>query len=511
MAMKVNPLATTPWRLHEVALRREALPGDDACEVCIIGAGISGLSTAYQLASRGRSVLVLEDGAIGSGMTGRTTAHLTDVIDDRFHRILRLHGEQRARLAAQSQTAAIDAIEATVRGESIDCQFERVPGYLFEPAGGDGSELAREREAAERLGLAVEQVSRAPWLGADGGPCLRFPRQAQFHPLRYLAGLADAVERRGGKIFTGTRAIGVTGGQRAEVATARGVVRADAVVVATNSPISDRVRVHLQQAPYMTYVIGASVPEGALERALYWDTAEPYHYVRLHRRDDGSDLLIVGGEDHKSGQADDTAERHGRLERWARERVPSMGTVTHRWGGQVMEPMDGLGLIGRDPEGAANVFIVTGDSGQGMTNGALAGLLLRDLILGDDSPWREVYDPARFRPRAVPAYVRETANMAAQMGDWLLPGDVATADEIPPDSGAVLRAGLTKVAVYRDPGGALHRRSAVCPHLGCIVAWNSAERTWDCPCHGSRFDRFGAVINGPANRALAAHRSTPSS
>src|SRR5690606_9222384 len=276
-----------------------------------------------------------------------------------------------------------------------------------------------------------------------------------------------------------------------------------AVVVATNTPINDRLVIHTKQAPYMTYAIGVQVPRGAVTDALFWDTGDPYIYVRLQHDEVEGDILIVGGEDHKSGQADDTLERYQRLEDWIRAHVPTAGEVVHRRAGQVMETIDGLAFIGRNPVGHDNVYVVTGDSGMGMTHGTIAGMLITDLIDQRPNPWEALYDPSRKTLRAAGEFVREALNVSAQYADWVTAGDLSSEDDIAPDSGAVIRNGLAKHAVYRDAKGLLHRRSAVCPHLGCIVAWNEAEKTWDCPCHGSRFDRLGKVINGPANDDLA--------
>jgi glycine/D-amino acid oxidase-like deaminating enzyme len=475
------------------------LTADTTADVCVVGAGIAGLTTAYLLTQVGKSVVVLDDGSIGSGMTGVTTAHLANALDDRYLEIERMHGERGARLAAESHTAAIDRIDSIVSRERIACDFSRVDGYLFcAPEHGEDL-LDRELAAAHRAGLHdVQKIARAP-IAFDTGPCLRFPSQGQFHPLKYLAGLAQAIERGGGRIHTGTHATQVQGGDDAAVTTSAGAVRARHVVVATNSPVNDLVVIHTKQAPYMTYVVGARVPKNAVTTALYWDTADPYHYLRLQPLDATHDLLIVGGEDHKSGQADDTAERHPRLERWARERFPHMGEVLYRWAGQVMETVDGLAFIGRNPLDHDNVYTVTGDSGMGMTHGTIAGMLITDQILGRHNSWAALYDPGRVTLRAAGEYTREAANMAVQYADWVTPGDVDSVDHIANGSGAVIRRGAVKLAVYRDDAGALHERSAVCPHLGCIVAWNAAEQTWDCPCHGSRFDKFGTVINGPAN------------
>jgi glycine/D-amino acid oxidase-like deaminating enzyme/nitrite reductase/ring-hydroxylating ferredoxin subunit len=480
-----------------------SLRSDVRADVCIVGAGIAGLTTAYLLTRAGKSIVILDDGKLAGGMTSATTAHLTSALDDRYFEMERLHGAEGARLAAESHTAAIDRIEAILREERIACDFERLDGYLILSPGQGIELLDRELAAAHRVGLhGVARIDRAPLEPFDTGPCLRFPDQAQFHPLKYLAGIARAIRRDGGHIFTDSHADRIEGGSPAEITVGNRTVTAEAVVVATNAPINDLVAIHTKQAPYMSYVIGARVPRGAVSKALYWDTQESYHYVRLHGLNEEHEILIVGGEDHKSGQADDTAERHARLEAWARERFPQMQQIEFVWAGQVMETIDGLAFIGRNPLDKDNVFVVTGDSGMGMTHGTIAGILLTDLILGRENRWAELYDPSRKTLRAAGEYLRETTNMAAQFADWVRPGDVGSAEEIARDSGAVFRRGLKVIAGYRDEHGALHELSAACNHLGCMVHWNAAEKSWDCPCHGSRFDKYGKVINGPANRDL---------
>lgn len=489
----------------ETAPLRENMHAD----VCIVGAGIAGMSNAYFLTRAGKTVIVLDDGPIGGGMTERTTAHLTNAIDDRYFTIEHLHGEKGALLAAESHTAAIDRIEAIVAEEGIACEFERLDGYLFVPPDGSKDVLERELNAAHRAGLTnVEQVERAPIDGFDSGMCLRFPRQAQFHPLKYLAGLKRAMERDGGRIFTGTHAGKIEGGAHARVETSNGfAVTAEAIVIATNTPVNDIVTIHTKQASYTSYVIGARIPRGSVTRALYWDTAEPYHYVRVQSvsANDGDDydLLLVGGEDHKTGQADDGEQRYAHLEAWARQRFPMIERIELRWSGQVMEPVDGLAFIGRNPGDRQNVYIITGDSGMGMTHGTLGGILITELIVAGACPWESLYDPSRITLRASLRYARENINVAAQYVEgYLSAGDVASPEEIAPGAGAIVRRGIAKVAVYRDEDGTLHERSAVCPHLGGIVAWNHAEKSWDCPCHGSRFDGYGRVIAGPANSDL---------
>jgi len=470
-------------------------------DVCVVGAGIAGLTTAYLLAAEGRSVVVVDDGPLGGGMTGATSAHLVTALDRRYTDIERLRGADGARLAAASHAAAIDRIEEIARSEKIACEFQRVDGFLFAGRDRRPEELEEELGAAGRAGADVAMVPRAE-LPFETGPCVRFRRQAQFHPLRYLGGLARAVRRRGGRVFGGFHAERIEAGAPGRVTSGDRRITARAVVVATNSPVNDRVAIHTKQAPYMTYVVGALVPEGSVPRALYWDIEDPFHYVRLQALGKGRECLLVGGEDHKTGQADDIGERHGRLEAWARERFPMIESFAYRWGGQVLETLDGLAFIGRNP-GDDNVYIATGDSGVGLTHGTIAGMLLTDLILGRENPWTGLYEPSRKLPQAVGRFLKENVNVAAQYADWVTPGDADSTREISRDSGAVLRRGASKVAVYRDDAGKLHALSAVCPHLGCLVQWNDAEKTWDCPCHGSRFDKRGKVVNGPANADLA--------
>lgn len=490
------------WMATTAIPERVPLEADASADVCIVGAGISGLTVAWHLAREGRSVLVLDGGPVGGGETGRTTAHLSNALDDRYFELERLHGSEGLRLAAESHTLAIDRLEEIVRTEAIDCEFERLDGYLWVQGEGDSDELERELAAAHRAGLGeVGLLPRLPLEGFESGPCLHFPRQAQLHALRYLAGLASAVERRGGRIHTGTRAVDFEDGSPASVLTERGArVTAGAVVVATGTPVNDRVTIHTKQAAYRTYAIGLRVPEGSVPRGLYWDTGDPYHYVRL-ARDAGGELLVVGGEDHKTGQEDPAEEPFERLASWTRARFPTAGERVHAWSGQVLEPVDGLAFIGRNP-GDRNVYVVTGDSGHGMTHGTIAGMLLCELVAGRDHPWATLYDPGRKTVGALASFLSENLNVAAQYADLATEGEVGSEDEIGRGYGALMRRGFTKHAVSRDADGTLRRLTAICPHLGCVVEWNPTESTWDCPCHGSRFDTRGEVLNGPASSGL---------
>lgn len=500
------------WEATSTQFSPPPLGRNETADVCVVGAGIAGLSTAYGIAQTGRSVMVLDRADVGAGMTGRTTAHLASSLDDRYYEIEELHGEEGARLTAQSHAAAIDEIERIVRVERIECGFERLDGYLFSPPGGSDETLFRELDAAHRAGLrSVERVLRAPITHFDTGPCLRFPKQGQFHPLLYLNGLVQAILSRGGRIHR-AHVNTVSGGSDPHVKTDRGVrVDAASIVICTNSPIQVAASIHGKQAPYMTYVIGARVPPGTVANMLLWDTAQesqmeaehgpiPYHYVRVEKRA-SHDTLIVGGEDHRTGEANDGELRFARLEEWARHRFPMIQQIDYRWSGQVLETVDGLAYIGRDHD--SGVYIATGDSGNGMTHGTIAGMILSDLIQGGENPWSELYDPSRKRMRALGQLARRTLNAVSQLKDYATQGDFDSEDEIQPGSGGIVRDGVSKIAIYVDENGVRHRMSAVCPHMKCIVRWNGTEQTWDCPCHGSRYDCKGQVITAPSTGNLA--------
>jgi glycine/D-amino acid oxidase-like deaminating enzyme len=278
------------WSATAPHLRQCPLTHDTHADVCVVGAGIAGLSTAYCLVSAGKSVIVLDDGCIADGQTKQTTAHLSNAIDDRYVEIERLHGAEGSRLAAESHSAAIDTIDEIVRREQIDCDFERLDGYLFVPPGQSADILEEEWKAAHRAGLTTVELLDllpAPWPAL---PCLRFPRQGQFHPLRYLSGLALAITRKGGRIFTHTHASQMEGGDSARVSTANGPhVACSTIVVATNTPVNDLFSIHTKQAPYLTYALAATVPRGWVTKALYWDTLDPYHYIRLQKLEPRTD------------------------------------------------------------------------------------------------------------------------------------------------------------------------------------------------------------------------------
>jgi glycine/D-amino acid oxidase-like deaminating enzyme/nitrite reductase/ring-hydroxylating ferredoxin subunit len=465
-------------------------------DVLVIGAGIAGLSVAYHALRAGRGVLVVDKGAVGAGETGRSSAHVASGLDDHFHVLERMHGRRGAKLAAESHQAAVEAVLEIASREQISCEARRVPGYLFaEPDSAlEHRKIELEYAAARRAGLEVHFVDKAPLPFATGA-ALRFERQAEIDPMAYLQGLAAAVERLGGSIRTGVHVLGVHDhADRVEVQLRdRGPLRARAVVVATNTPINDIVTIHSKQAAYRTYVLALEMQPRSVERALYWDLKDPYHYIRLVK----DDLLLVGGEDHKVGQSQKPDQSWERLLAWTRERFPGVEDVRSGWSGQVLEPADGLAFIGKNPGANRHVYIATGDSGNGITHGALAGMLITDLMQGRDNAWAGLYDPARKMTdaAALRMYIKENLNVAAQYADWFMGGHRKPAAR---GEGYVERRGIHRVAVYVNECGERHACSARCPHLGGAVRWNSAEGSWDCPAHGSRFDAHGHVIMGPA-------------
>ncbi|WP_192820745.1 FAD-dependent oxidoreductase [Rufibacter sp. LB8] len=479
-------------------------------DVCVVGAGISGLTTAYLLTKAGCKVTVLEAKDICGGETSRTTAHLSWALDDRYSKLIQVHGKANALLAYQSHSDAIKQIEQIIKDEKIDCEFEWLPGYLFLGATDTENQLDEELEACRSLGITdVVKLKQCPLHSVSSGPCLEFPNQAQFHPTKYLEVIARYILEHGGEIYTHSHVKEFdTGVVHRAVTDAGFAVTANHLVVCTNTPVNDFVTMHTKQSPYRTYVVGLKVPKGSVPTALYWDDSDPYHYVRLAKiAGDGnqdSEVLIVGGEDHKTGQSStDENERCTCLEDWTRQKFPMVQERLFQWSGQVMEPIDYLGYIGRNPGDIKTVYIATGDSGHGMTHGTIAGILITDLILKKANPWENLYDPGRVTLSLDTAkeFLKENLNVAGQYFDWLKPGTSAK-EEIAPGTGAVVQKGMSKVAVYCDPQGNKHECSAVCTHLGCMVDWNASENSWDCPCHGSRFDPFGKVVAGPATKDL---------
>jgi glycine/D-amino acid oxidase-like deaminating enzyme/nitrite reductase/ring-hydroxylating ferredoxin subunit len=506
------------WLDSAEPISYSALDKDIVTNVVVVGGGIAGLTIAYSLVQSGKKVVLIEDGNIGSGETGRTTAHLVTALDDRYYHLKNIYGEEQTRLIAESQKAAIDFIERTIKNHNIDCDFERLDGYLFLHPTDKRESLTKELRAVQNAGIEAVELPITPGL-TEIVPCLKFYDQAQFHPVKYLKGLCDAVLKMGGQIYTNTHASQIN--DKGIVTETGYKVHADIVIIATNSPVNNKFVMHLKQYAYRTYVIGARVKKGSVPKALWWDTGDfktnskipPYHYIRTHHLDNNYDILICGGEDHPVGIADEKSiseeDHYSLLEYWVRQRFPIVDII-YQWSGQILEPMDSLAYIGRNPNDKENVFIATGDSGNGMTNGTIAGIIIPDLINGRKNEWAKVYDPARFKLfSAGGVFFREViGGTIAYLKNK--PHDVKSLElaSIPVDEGKIVELEGKKVGAYRDKANALHVVSAECSHLKCIIKWNNTEKSWDCPCHGSRYTYDGKVINGPANADLPYYSET---
>lgn len=486
---------------------------DLVADVCVVGGGIAGLTTAYMLALEGNSVCILEDFEIASGQTGRTTAQLSPILGERYFNLEKYHGETGIQLIAQSHVAAIDKVLEIIQKENIRCDHELLDGFLFNDilADDDDETLFKELEAVKKAGLTANLIRTSPLKSFDTGACLRFPRQLQLHPVKYARGLVDRLLEMGVEICTNTHVVDIKGGDPATVKTKEGhTVSAKSIVVATNTPINDLFAIHTKQAPYRSYAVSFRIPKGSVPKALFWDTLDPYHYIRTqpgipepgHDSAD-HDILIVGGEDHKTGQETHPAgDRYQDLEDWSRARFPMIEETLYKWSGQVMQPVDGIAYLGHNPLDRNNVYVITGDAGNGFTHATIGAMLITDQIMGRKNDWEEIYNPSRISLRATGEYLKENLNVAAQYGEWFSTKSKQGLQTLFNGEGTVIRDGLKMVAAYKNQHGEMEYMSAACTHLGGVVQWNAVEKSWDCPCHGARFDCHGKVIEGPAVKDL---------
>ena len=486
-------IATTP------STSFQPLDRDAQADVLVVGGGIAGLTAAYLLAKAGKSVIVVDRERVAMAETGHTTAHLQIVDDTRLQDLVARFGMEKAKARWDSHLEAVRTIEQIVHEERLACDFKRLDAYLFSPHRTDGRMLRREIRLAREIGYAAEKADPKE-IPFEAKHAVRYPDQGKFHVRKYLLGLVARMQQMGVRFHEGTEVTEIESGAPAKVRTREGhTLTGQWVLQATNMPFDRRFRMHSKLFSYRTYVIGAKVPKGIFEDALYWDTLDPYHYVRVEPQID-HDYVIVGGEDHKVGSDVDTLASYGRLEEFLSQATPQY-EIVHRWSGEVIETADDYPLIGVVPGGADNELMFTGDSGTGMTNGTLAGLMMAERVLGRGTPWDELFDPRRVTLQAGPIkeWIKENVDNAAHLADTLLgPGEVDDVDDVEAGEGAILRKGLKKYAVARKADGTLVACSAVCSHMGCTVNWNRSETSWDCPCHGSRFTPEGEILHGPA-------------
>ena len=469
-------------------------------ECAVLGAGITGLTTAYLLQRAGVKVAVIEMDTVARGVTGYTTAKVTSGHGQIYSTLADKHGVDAARLYAEANESALRWIETLVRERSIDCDLETKDNFVYCEDPSDLPSIEKEADAASRAGLPVELVHETtlpyPVAGA-----VRLPGQAQFHPRKYLHHLVDELVAGGCLIFDRTRATGVDEGKPCKVKTTGGTVTADHVVVATHYTFLDRSMMFPRVHPSRSYALAGAVPPGTLPEGMFLST-KPTWSVRTVPAGDET-LLLVGGCGHTVGQHHDTEERYAKLEAWARDRF-DMAEIRYRWSTQDGSSVDGLPYVGRLTPLSRRVFTATAFSKWGMTNGTAAALLMTDLVTGVENQWADLFDPHRLTLKAsAPKLAKENAKVAGHfVRDRVKHPQAGASEDLAPGEAAVSGAAAGQVAAYRDENGILHKVSAVCTHLGCIVAWNNAERTWDCPCHGSRFDYEGHVIQGPAVKDL---------
>jgi glycine/D-amino acid oxidase-like deaminating enzyme/nitrite reductase/ring-hydroxylating ferredoxin subunit len=447
------------------------------------------------LANEGQRVLVLEADRVAAGTTGASSAHVTEVPDRGYRTLLEQVGEERARTLVDRSHVALNFIDTLVQAENIRCDFTRVPAYLFCESADDRRQLDEECRAAARLGRAADLTSDVPLPWHVHG-AVRFGQQAAFHPVHYLDGLAQLAVQRGATICEGTRVLDIAeNGRTVRITTARATVRARALILATHTPLGFNL-VQTEVAPYRSYILALNVSQ-PLAPALFWDTSDPYFYLR-HYDTAGTPIAIVGGADHKTGHEQDTETRFLALAEYAYARL-GRGTVEAQWSAQFYEPADGLPYIGRAPR-AEHIYIATGFSGVGLVQGTMAAMELAGALRGDTTT--SDFPATRLAIGAARRFLAENVDVAAHwIGDRLAGG--GSADDVPVGAGRVVRVNGKRRAVFRDEEGGRHVLSPVCTHMGCIVQWNTAQRSWDCPCHGARYAPTGEVLEGPALTGLA--------
>jgi glycine/D-amino acid oxidase-like deaminating enzyme/nitrite reductase/ring-hydroxylating ferredoxin subunit len=474
----------------------ERLPGPTGVDVAVIGAGIAGLTTALLLKREGLTVAVLEANEVCAATTGHTTAKVSAQHGLIYNTLSSKVGDDGARVYAEANLHAVELIDRLVREYEIDCDWERRPAYTYTEDESEISEIEDEVEAAQRAGLQASFTTETdlPW---PVKAAVRVDDQAQFHPRRFCLALAEYINGNGSAVYEHTRAHDVDEGSPCVIKTNRHDVRADYVVLATHLPFLDRGAFFAKCHPEREYVLAITLEEPA-PSGMYISAGQPTRSLRQHPST-GQELLILGGESHKTGQDPDTGRHYAALERYARERF-AVRSIDYRWSTQDYTTLDHLPYIGKLRRSSDRVYVATGFNKWGMTNGTVAGLIIRDEILDRKNEWTALFDPGRVKsPSSAKTFVKENANVAgALIGGLIARGSRAAPEELGPGQGRVMSAGHKRIAVSRDLEGELHAVSPHCTHMGCMLSWNQAETSWDCPCHGSRFAQDGTVLEGPA-------------
>jgi glycine/D-amino acid oxidase-like deaminating enzyme/nitrite reductase/ring-hydroxylating ferredoxin subunit len=496
----LNETNPSLWVGTSEVTRFHELHGDLTTDVVVVGAGIAGLTTAALLKGHGARVVVVEAGRVAAGVTGYTTAKLTVLHGLVFDDLIEAFGEEGARKYADANLAGMATVTELAVRHGIDCDLERRPAYTYTTEAAMVDKVRAEVSAAQRLGLDAVFTTDTD-LPYPVEAAIRVADQGQFHPRKYCIGLARAIDGAGGAVYEGTRALSVDEGDgRCTVETDHGTITAGHVVQATHLPFSDSGGFFARTHPMRSYALSARL-DGPVPQGMYLSVDTPSRSVRSARMD-GEEVVILGGESHKVGQDPDTRERHAALEEWARREFP-IRSIDYRWSAQDFMPVDHVPFVGPVSPASERVLVATGFKKWGMSNGSAAGVMLADRIAGRPNPFADFFDTNRANPRqSLKELVKENANVVKRfVGDRLRTETRSIAD-LAPGEAAVLVEGAERVAAYRDDAGAVHAVSPVCTHMGCTVTWNTAETTWDCPCHGSRFNCDGEVIQGPAVKDL---------
>lgn len=495
-------VATTPETSYPY-LGQEGAAGSEV-DVAVIGAGITGITTALLLKEAGASVALLDAGRVAAGVTGYTTAKVTSLHGLVYADLLESFGEGGARTYGEANQAALARVAQFVDERSIDCHFRRRPAYTYTEDPAQVGSIQAEVEAAQRLGLPAT-FTTATDLPFDVAGAVRFDDQAMFHPREYCLALASAIPGDGSFVFESTRVVDVDvdSGAPCTVRTDRCDLRAAHVVLATLLPFLDRGGFFAKCHPVRSYAMAVRLEgDGPMTQGMYLSVDTPSRSVRPYDDSDPT-LLLVGGESHKTGQDPDTTQRYAAVEAWARDRYP-VRSVEHRWSAQDFVPVDSVPYVGPLTRGSEQLLVATGFKKWGMTNGTAAAMMITDTILGRDNPWASFFDANRVEAStSAREFAKENLNVVKRfVGDRVATLAAPSVEELAPGQGGIVRANGEKVAAYRDDEGVVHAVSPICPHMACQVAFNTAERSWDCPCHGSRFDYRGRLISGPSVKDL---------
>ncbi|EMG35623.1 glycine/D-amino acid oxidase, deaminating [Desulfocurvibacter africanus PCS] len=477
---------------------------DNLVDTAIIGAGMAGLNLALLLLQSGQRVAVIDMREVGSGVTANTTAKITALHGQLYTDITRRFGREAAALHGEANQNAIAQYEAVIKRYSIDCDFSHAPAWTVSNREEDMAALAAEADAARQSGLPAS-FSRDTGLpfGVSGG--VKAENQARFHPLKYLLGIARELAGREVKIFENTRALDIRPGQPADVITDRGLLRAKHVVLATNIPFHRSSEFFLRMVQSRSYVLAYPVEPGFIPDAMYYQTRQPFRSLRLQTSGDRT-WLLVGGEKHHSGHVTDTEACYARLAEWARETM-GLENPVYRWSTHDQFPLDRLPYVGPVSRGQKNILAVTGFGGWGMSQSMVAAHLLRDLIYGVKNSLSRTYAVGRLKLSDLGPVAGQNLHKVRRLVSDRLSSPKTQAKDLEPSHGGLTKLDGSAVAAFRDEQGELHAVSRVCTHIGCVVQWNNAERSWDCPCHGSRFDIDGRVLHGPAVKDLQKKKS----